>query len=49
MWNYRIVNVDETIEEDQSLEIREVYYDRQGEPYGHCSACLLYTSDAADE
>jgi len=38
MWNYRIVNVDETIEEEQSLEIREVYYDRQGEPYGHCSA-----------
>ena len=38
MWNYRIVNVDETFEEDQTLEIREVYYDQQNEPYGHCGA-----------
>lgn len=36
MWNYRIVNMDS--EDEVSLEIREVYYDRQGEPYGHCGA-----------
>ena len=38
MWNYRVMNVDESEEEDTSLEMREVYYDKQGEPYGHCSA-----------
>ena len=38
MWNYRIVNMDSEDDNKVSLEIREVYYDRQGEPYGHCGA-----------
>ena len=37
MWNYRVMNVD-TDEDETSLEVREVYYDRMGEPYGHCTA-----------
>lgn len=34
MWNYRIINVSD--EEQEELEIQEVYYDRKGEPYAHC-------------
>jgi len=36
MWNYRIVNAD--VDGETSLEIREVYYDREGNAYGHCMA-----------
>jgi hypothetical protein len=36
MWNYRIVNAD--VDGETSLEIREVYYDRKGNAYGHCTA-----------
>lgn len=38
MWSYRIVNMDEDPEEEPSFEIREVYFDRNGDPYGHCAA-----------
>jgi hypothetical protein len=38
MWGYRIVNVDSEFDDETSLEIREVYYDQEGNPYGHCGA-----------
>ena len=38
MWSYRIVNMDQDSEEEPSFEIREVYFDREGNPYGHCAA-----------
>jgi hypothetical protein len=37
MWGYRIVNVDSD-DDETSLEIREVYFDQEGNPYGHCGA-----------
>jgi len=30
--------MDEDPEEEPSFEIREVYFDREGNPYGHCAA-----------
>ena len=38
MWNYRAVKFKE--DEEEYLEIREVYYDTLGNPMGHCSATV---------
>ena len=39
MWNYRLVQM--TDEDDEPcMEVREVYYDRQGKPAGHCRATV---------
>ncbi|CAB4129392.1 hypothetical protein UFOVP118_32 [uncultured Caudovirales phage] len=41
MWNHRVVNLDD--DDEVSLEIREVYYDQEGNPYGHCGAEVFGT------
>jgi hypothetical protein len=35
-WNYRIVDMSEP--EGPHFELREVYYDTDGKPTGHCAA-----------
>lgn len=40
MWNYRIVKWVDDDGEDV-FEIREVYYDEKGNPYGHCTAAVF--------
>ena len=38
MWNYRIVDMQE--DEEQWLEVSEVYYDTLGKPMGYCKATV---------
>jgi hypothetical protein len=38
MWNYRVIKEKENDEE--WLEVREVYYDQLGKPMGHCTATV---------
>lgn len=40
MWNYRIVDVSDGVEEP-IYEIREVYYNSKGLPYGHANASVV--------
>ena len=39
-WNIRVVDVSLDDDDDQILEFREVYYDHNEEPYGHCALTL---------
>jgi hypothetical protein len=40
MWNYRIVDVSDGVEEP-IYEIREVFYNSKGLPYGHGEAAVV--------
>lgn len=43
MWNYRLVQMTDYVSfdgEEPYIEVREVYYDRQGKPAGHCAATV---------
>lgn len=37
MWNYRVVEVKD-LDDEILLDVREVYYDKDDQPYGHCPA-----------
>ena len=39
-WNLRLVRMFDEFEQEKYIEIREVYYDEEGEPYGHCEAAM---------
>lgn len=40
-WNLRLVEmVDEECQDEQYIELREVYYDQLGKPLGHCRATV---------
>ena len=40
MWNYRVVDVSDGVEEP-IYEIREVFYNSKGLPYGHGEASIV--------
>ena len=40
MWNHRIVDVSDGVEEP-IYEIREVFYNSKGLPYGHSDAAIV--------
>ena len=39
-WNLRAVKMFDEFEQEKYIEIREVYYDDDGEPMGHCEAAM---------
>ena len=43
-WNIRVVDVSLDDEDDNILEFREVYYDTNNNPYGHCALTLCAES-----
>ena len=40
MWNYRVIKTTNEVTKEDSLELREVYYNAVGKPMGHCPAIL---------
>ena len=40
MWNYRVIKTTNEVTKEESLEIREVYYNGLGKPMGHCPAII---------
>lgn len=42
-WNYRVVVMRD--EQGEYLEIREVYYEKDGTPAGHCETDILRSED----
>jgi hypothetical protein len=40
MWNYRLVQWQDEGEDQEFIELREVYYDAKGLPVGHSSATI---------
>jgi hypothetical protein len=40
MWNYRIVNVKSENGGDDWYCLQEVYYNKEGKPYGFCNPCM---------
>ena len=47
MWNYRVVKTKDEEDQEEVLEIREVYYDQLGKPMGHYGATI--TGDTLGE
>ena len=40
MWNYRLVQWQNDDDNEEFIELREVYYDAKGLPVGHCAATI---------
>jgi hypothetical protein len=40
MWNYRLVQWQDTGESEEFIELREVYYDAKGLPVGHSATTI---------
>lgn len=39
-WNHRVVDLSKDNQGEPWLEIQEVYYNSDGQPYGYCNPCL---------